>query len=298
MKHLQSYIRYFIVVAEELHFRKAGERLFVSQPVLSRAIQQLEDKLGVTLLERSRRHVALTTAGKIFLKECRVAQQVLEHAERSAIKAHLGEPGQCVVGYTDFAINGRLPFILAAFHDAWPGVSIDLVRCNSHEQLNDLASMRLDLGFLVGPVSGENLEYYCIQKMPFVVVLPDNHQLTSLSEVPIQALSGESFVLGEAHQWRHTVPQIQALCLQAGFVPRITHEAPNSDSIFGLVAARMGISLYPDCDLNYDRKGITIRPLADNKAELTIAMAWSSRSTNQTVPRFIEVTKKVLELDY
>lgn len=298
MKHLQPYIRYFIVVAEELHFRKAGERLFVSQPVLSRAIQQLEDKLGVTLLERSRRHVALTSAGKVFLKECRIAQQVMEHAERSAIKAHLGETGQLMVGYTDFAINGRLPSILAAFHEAWPGVSIDLVRCNSHDQLDDLANTRLDLGFLTGPISGESLQCCRIQKMPFVVVLPENHRLASLAEVPIQALSGESFVLGGVNQWRHTVPQIQALCLQAGFVPRITHEAPNSDSIFGLVAARMGVSLYPDCDLNYDRKGIAIRPLADSNAELTIELAWSSHSSNQAVPRFIEVTKKVLELGY
>lgn len=294
MRHLQPYIRYFIAVAEDLHFRRAAERLYVAQPVLSRAIQQLEDKLGVVLLQRSRRHVALTTAGKAFLKECRNVQQAMDYAERCAIKAHLGEAGRLVVGYTDFAINGRLPSILAAFHETLPEVNIDLVRRNSHEQLEDLVSERLDLGFLTGPIGGENLQYCCIHQMPFVAVLPDNHRLANMAEVPIHALSDESFVLGEAHQWRHMVPQIQALCLKAGFVPKIAREAPNSDSIFGLVAARMGISLYPDCYLNYDRPGIAIRPLIDSDAELTTEMVWSSNSINQAVPRFVEVTKKHL----
>jgi DNA-binding transcriptional LysR family regulator len=295
MKHLQSYIRYFVVIAEELHFRRAAERLFVSQPVLSRAIQQLEEKIGVILLQRSRRHVALTTAGEMFLKECYIAQHAMEHAERCALKAHLGETGKLVIGYTDFAINGRLPSILAAFHEALPGVNIELVRRNSHEQLEDLKSGRLDLGFLTGPVNGNDLHYLCIQKMSFVVVLPDNHRLTSISEVSIKELSDEDFVLGEMHQWRHIVPQIQALCLKAGFIPKVAWEAPSSDSIFGLVAARMGISIHPDCYLSYHRKGIVIRPLASTDAELVIDLTWASNSINQVVPRFIEVTKKVLE---
>lgn len=295
MKYFQPYIRYFIVVAEELHFRKAAERLFVSQPVISRAIKQLEEKLGVMLIQRSRRHVVLTTAGEIFLKECRIAQQAMEHAERCVSKAHLGETGQLVIGYTDFAINGRLPSILAAFHETLPEVNIELVRRNSHEQLEDLSSGRLDLGFLTGPVNGKNLRYCSIQKMPFVVLLPDNHRLASLTEVPIQTLSDEAFVLGEAHQWRHLVPQIQALCLNAGFVPKVAWEAPSSDSIFGMVAARMGISIHPDCYLDYQQKGITKRPVTDKNAEMIIDLAWSSNSINQAVPRFIEVVKEVLE---
>lgn len=295
VKYFQPHIRYFMVVAEELHFRRAAERLYISQPVISRAIQQLEEKLGVILLERSRRHVALTSAGKVFLRECRIAQQAMEQAERCALKAHLGEAGRLIVGYTDFAINGRLPSILAAFHQVFPEVSIDLVRRNSHEQLEDLASERLDLGFLTGPINGKNLQHFCIQKIPFVVVLPDDHRLSNQSELPIQALSDENFVLGEIHQWRHMVPQILALCLKAGFVPKVAWEAPSSDSIFGMVAARMGVSIHPDCYLNRQRKGITIRPITDSNAELIIDLAWSSNSINQAVPRFVEMAKKVLD---
>ncbi|WP_311954856.1 LysR family transcriptional regulator [Halomonas garicola] len=295
MRHFQPYVRHFVAVAEELHFRRAAERLHIAQPVLSRAVQQLEEKVGVVLLQRSRRHVALTAAGKLFLEECRAAQRIMERAERRAVKAHLGEMGKLVIGYTDFAINGRLPSILAAFHDALPAVDIDLVRRDSHEQLEDIASERLDMGFLTGSVSGNELQHYPVHQTPFVAVLPANHRLAALKAVPVKALAEEHFVLGEIYQWRHLVPQIQALCLQAGFVPKIAREAPNSDSIFGLVAAGMGVTLYPDCHLNYDRPGVVIRPLADNDTKLITEMAWLSNSTNPTVYRFIEITRALLE---
>ncbi|WNK19760.1 LysR family substrate-binding domain-containing protein [Halomonas piscis] len=200
-----------------------------------------------------------------------------------------------MIGYTDFAINGRLPSILAAFHEALPAVDIDLIRRDSHEQLEDLASERLDMGFLTGAVNGKELQHCCVHQTPFVAVLPAHHRLAALDAVPVKALAGESFVLGEIHQWRHLVPQIQALCLEAGFMPRIAREAPNSDSIFGLVAAGMGVTLYPDCHLNYDRPGIVIRPLSDSDTKLTTEMAWLNSSTNPAVYRFVEITGKLLE---
>lgn len=295
MRHLQPHIRYFIAVAEELHFRRAGERLHVAQPVLSRAIRQLEDHLGVVLLQRSRRHVALTEAGRVFLEECRIAQEALYRAEHRVIKANQGELGQLIIGYTDFAINGPLPRILAAFHSQFPDVSIDLVRRDSHDQLEDLEGGHIDLGFLAGPVGGRDLMHYVVHQAPYVVVLPQSHRLAELSAVPIEALANEPFVLGNAHTWRHFVPQIQALCLKAGFVPKVVREAPNSDSIFGLVAAQMGLTLYPDCNLNHNREEVVIRPLADSEAMLVTEMVWSETDTNRVVDRFIEATKVVRE---
>ena len=294
MRHLQPYIRYFIAVAEELHFRKAGERMHVAQPVISRAIRQLEEQLGVVLLNRSQRHVTLTTAGRLFLEDCHIAQKAMERADQRVIMAHQGHAGLLVIGYTDFAINGRLPSILADFYREFPEVNINLVRRNSHEQLEDLASERLDLGFLTGPVSGQGLEHCPVHRMPFVVVLPSDHHLATLAAVPVHMLSNEHFVLGDGHQWRHLIPQIQTLCLNAGFVPKIAREVPNSDSIFGLVAARMGITIYPDCHLNYDRPGIVIRPIADNNTKMTTEMAWSSSSANQAVFRFVERARTMI----
>lgn len=289
MRHLQPHIRYFIAVAEELHFRQAGERLHVAQPVLSRAIRQLEDQLEVTLLQRSRRHVTLTAAGSVFLQECYLAWETMERAEQRAIKANKGESGRLVIGYTDFAINGVLPSLLATFHGHLAEVSIDLVRCDSHEQLEAIESGRLDVGFLTGPVSGEELRRAIVHEAPYMAVLPRHHPLAELDRVPLKALSNETFVLGNLHTWRHFVSQIKALCFEAGFIPKMVKEAPNSDSIFGLVAARMGVTIYPDCDLNHNRRDIVLRPLADTGAKLVTEMVWPSSSTNPVVARFVDV---------
>ena len=295
MRHLQPYIRYFIAVAEELHFRKAAERMHVAQPVISRAIRQLEEQLGVVLLERSQRHVTLTTAGRLFWQDCSRVQKAMERAEQRVLMAHQGVAGELRIGYTDFAINGRLPSILANFHRAFPDVNIKLVRRNSHEQLEDLSSERLDLGFLTGPVNGDQLGHYVVHSMPFVVVLPTQHPLASLTEVPVQSLANEYFVLGNGYQWRHLVPQLQALCLSAGFVPKVAHEVSNTDSIFGLVAAGMGITIYPDCNLNYNRPDVVILPLANNQTQMRTEMTWLAQSTNQAVFRFVDSAKQLIQ---
>ncbi|WP_227370743.1 LysR substrate-binding domain-containing protein [Halomonas sp. M20] len=292
MRHLQPHIRYFIAIAEELHFRRAAERLHVAQPVLSRAIRQLEDQLGVILLQRSRRNVSLTAAGSVFLEECYLAREAMKRAEQRAIKANKGESGRLIVGYTDFAINGVLPSILATFHSHLAEVSIDLVRCDSHEQLEAIEGGRLDVGFLTGPVSGAGLRQVTVHEAPYMAVLPYHHPLADLESVPLKALSEEVFVLGNMHTWRHFVSQIKALCFEAGFIPRVVKEAPNSDSIFGLVAAQMGVTIYPDCDLNHNRRDIILRPLADTEAKLITEMVWSSSSTNPVVARFVDVVTR------
>lgn len=289
MRHMQPHIRYFVAVAEELHFRRAGERLHIAQPVLSRAIRQLEDQLGVMLLQRSSRHVSLTAAGSVFLEECRRAMEIMERAENRAIKADRGELGRLIIGYTDFAINGPLPKILAEFHRQCPEVRVDLIRRNSHEQLEDLESERIDLGFLTGPISQQGIERYPVQQAPYVAVLPWDHPLAELAAIPLSALAHEPFVLGNMDNWRHITPQIQACCMQAGFIPKIIREAPNSDSIFGLVAAQMGVTIYPDCDLNHNRRNLAIRPLADIDASLITEMVWLAHSHNQAVPKFVDI---------
>ncbi len=291
MLHVQPHIRYFIAVAEELHFRRAGERLHVAQPVLSRAVRRVEDSLGIKLLRRTSRQVDLTAAGQVFLEDCRLAIEALHRAESRAHKAERGELGQLTLGYTDFAISGPLPGILAIFHERCPGLSIDLVRRNSHEQIIDLEAGRIDIGFLTSPVSGDELSHFTVQEDPFIVVLPRDHCLAELDEVPLRALANEPFVLGSLDSWRHFAPQIFSFCRAAGFVPRVVREGFNSDSIFGLVAAKMGVTIYPDCDLNRHRRDLVIRPLKDLDARLSTEVAWSTNTPDPAVQQFIEVVR-------
>jgi len=145
--------RSFVVVAEELHFGRAANRLYVSQPALSRSIQQLEEAVGVALLERSTRRVRLTPAGDAFAAECRLALGHLGRAVNAAQNAAEGREGRLRVGYMDFAINGRLPRILKAFRAKYPRVAVDLQYMPTALQHAALLEGRIDIG-----LSLENLK--------------------------------------------------------------------------------------------------------------------------------------------
>ncbi|MGM0986988.1 MAG: LysR family transcriptional regulator [Pseudomonadota bacterium] len=286
-RHLHSQIRYFMAVAEDLHFRQASERLHVAQPAISRAIRQLESQLGVALLKRDNRNVSLTAAGAIFYRECQKAAEIMESAEESANRASRGEKGHLKIGYIDFAINGPLPKHLSQFYKEFPDISIELQWCNSHQQIDDLESGRLDIGFLTGPIMSYNINHVTIHQAPYVVLLPLNHPLKHQEEISLHQLADEPFILGSQANWRHFISQLNSYCLEAGFIPRVVHEAPNSDSIFGLVAARMGVTIYPDCELNHDRKDLIIRPLKSHTARLSIELAWHRNNRNPALASFI-----------
>jgi DNA-binding transcriptional LysR family regulator len=295
--HLQPYIRYFMVVAETLHFREAARRLHVAQPALSRAIKKLEDKLEITLLARTRRQVELTAAGWAFLEGCREAEQTMGDAEARAIQASKGELGHVVVGYTDFAISGRLPRILAAFHSQIEGANIELLRRNSHEQLDDLRQGRIDIGFLTSPVPEDLFNHFPVQQDRYVAVVPDSHRLASQESIPLSELQNESFVLGDSSAWRHFNPRIHSLCLEAGFLPRVVYETGSTDSIFGLVAARVGVSIYPERELNHRRPGVHVLTLQSVESRLSTEVVWISGSANPIVQHLVSIAKMMSEDD-
>lgn len=215
----------------------------------------------------------------------------MEKAKSKAIRAANGETGQLLIGYTDFAINGPLPRLLANFHKKYPEVSIDLVRRNSHTQLEDLVEHKMDLGFLTGPVKSKNIAHHIIHTAPYVVVLPLDHRLSEFDEIPLELLAEEDFVIGDNINWRHFIPQLNAYCIEAGFIPKISRQAPNTESIFGLVAAIMGITLYPDFDLNHNRRDIVIRPVKNSHAHMNLEAAWHRQATNPTVDLFLSTNK-------
>lgn len=291
MRYLQSNIHYFMVVAEELHFRRASEKLHVAQPAISRAIRQLEDQLGITLFDRNTRGVALTPAGQAFHTECQAATRIMEKAKSKAIRAANGETGQLLIGYTDFAINGPLPRLLATFHKKHPEVIIDLTRQNSHTQLEELVEYKLDLGFLTGPIKSKNIAHSIIHTAPYVVILPLDHRLSELDEIPLELLAEEDFVIGDHTNWQHFIPQLNAYCIEAGFIPKISRQAPNTESIFGLVAAKMGLTLYPDFDLNHNRRDIAIRPVKNSHAHMKLEAAWHNQSSNPAVDLFLSANQ-------
>ncbi len=282
------YMRYFIAVAEELNFRRAAERLRVAQPAISRAIRDLESDLETRLLERTNRRVELTDAGQVFLEGCRRVASDIEALIEDTVRARDGEIGHVRIGYTDFAINGALPAVLQDFRARFPEVSVDLVHMVTATQLDALRRGEIDVGFVTGPMAEPGLEHLVVQNERLVVVLPETHPLTRLPAVPLRKLAGEPFVTGQAAHWQHFLSHMVRICHGAGFEPRIVQEAYNSEGIFGLVAANMGISLHVEGAHNHIRRGVAIRPLSDCDHRVPTEAIWRSDKPSAARERFIE----------
>lgn len=282
------HMRYFVAVAEALNFRRAAERLNIAQPALSRAIRQLEERLDARLLERSNRRVELTEAGRVFLEGCRRTLSSAEKAVRDARKARAGEIGHLAIGYTDFAISGALPEIMQGFRSVHPEITVDLMHMVTFVQLEALARGDIQVGVMTGPLSEPGLGHVTLQNERLVAILPEAHPLARLEAIPLTSLAGEPFVTGQAAHWRHYLSHMMAVCQNAGFRPRVVQEAYNSEGIFGLVAANMGVTLHVESARNYFRQGLAIRPLADSDYRVPTIAAWSTAEISPALRHFID----------
>lgn len=288
MRFELRHIRAFVFVAEELHFRRAAERLFTTQPGLSRTIRWLEKEVGAQLFLRTTRRVELTEAGTAFLKECYEALEGLERGARSARSAAAGETGHVTVAYMDFAINGPLPRILEAFRRRHPGVRVDLIYMPTVKQKEALLAGSIDVGLLIGPFQSNKITAVSVVRDQVVVLMPSAHPLAELVSISLIDLAHEPFILGSEDGWTPFRRIVFDLCHQSGFSPNIAQEASTSDGILGLVAAGIGVSLYASCVRNIHREGLVVRPLAGIECDIETLAAWRSDAISSSIKQFTE----------
>ena len=279
-------VRAFLALAAELHFGRAALRLATSQSALSRTIRNLEEAVGVSLLERTTRHVRLTSAGEAFAAECGVALSHLARAGRAAADAASGDGGRLRVGYMDFAINGVLPSLLQQFRRQFPRVVLDLEYSPSSRQKLALLEGRIDIGFVIGESASPRVRQLPIQQHDFVALLPDTHALSARSEVHLAELAAEDFVMGTEEAFGSFRRIFFPLCHGAGFFPSIVQEASNSSGIFGLVAAGVGVSVYADCARNTGRSGVVVRPLAGISERIPTYATWVEDNPSEALHSF------------
>ena len=189
------HLRYFIAVAEELHFRRAAERLHMSQPPLSQQIRQLEEEVGAVLLLRNQRKVELTAAGAAFLVRAREILDAVEDAARQARRVQRGEVGRLAVGFVGSAMYSFVPELLRAFREDKPDVGLRLHELGTTEQLRQLEDGRLDVGFVRLRGSRPGLAFESVLDEEVVVALPDVHPLSQRPLLRLADLEGESLVL-------------------------------------------------------------------------------------------------------
>lgn len=288
------HLRYFITVAEELHFSRAAERLHIAQPPLSQQIRSLEEELGIQLFKRTKRRVQLTDAGQVFLAEARQVLTQLEQAIKAAQRASRGEIGRLAVGVNSSATQSFLPQILQVFRERFPCVELVLHELASYQQVQGIRDNRIDIGFLwLANVDESVLSFMSIWREPLLIALPETHSLVNLPQIPLKALVNEPFVLPPRQLGSGFYTQIISLCQQAGFSPRVAQEARLTQTIVSLVAGGVGISLVPASLQNLQKVGVVYKALEGQQPEMEMAAVWRQDNSSQVLQEFLKVVKEI-----
>lgn len=243
------HLRYFIAVADELHFSRAAERLGMSQPPLSQQIRDLESLLGLRLLRRTNRRVELTDAGRVYLDAARDIVARVDEAADQARRAERGEIGELHVAFTrSTPLIERFPRAIRAFRDAYPAVRLVLVERNTLQQVACLLEGSQHVGLLRGGALPATLVSHKLVDDPLVAVLRADHPLATRKRARLRMdeLADERFVVFSRAAGTGVHDQLLSMCRNAGFVPRIAQEAGESSTMIGLVAAGLGVAVLPD----------------------------------------------------
>lgn len=257
------HLRYFLVLAEELHFGRAARRLSISQPPLSLNIQQLEASVGAKLFTRSSKQVALTAAGLAFVPAARALLDQSTEAANLARDVGRGIVGSLTIGFAGTLLYSGLPDILARFQAQHPLLRVVLKEMSSSEQLIELARDRLDVGFVHTSRVPPELSQILVASQAFVGCLPEGHALARHAALPLRLLEGEPLAVVTRTVSPDYHDRILATCARAGFYPEIRFELQHWLSVVALVSRGMGVALVPQALQQSAMPGAVFVPLAD-----------------------------------
>ncbi len=282
------HLRYFSVLAQELHFGRAARRLSISQPPLSVAIRQLEDAVGARLFERNSKEVRLTPAGEAL---CVSAARLLRQAEEAALEARdvaAGSAGRLRIGFVGAMLYRGLPQALRAFQARHPAVRVTLAELNSGLQIAELLHDRLDLGFVHTSRMPPELRHRLLLAEPFVCCLPAGHALARRRVLAPADLRAQPFVLFSREVSPDYHERILSICAEAGFQPEVRHEVRHWLAVVSLVSQGLGVALVPQAMRHSALRGAVFRPLDRAVAQSEAYGVWRAGPVNPLVERLLE----------
>jgi len=287
------HLRYFVAVAEELHFGRAAARLNVAQPALSQQIKQLERELGALLLARTKRRVALTEPGRLFLTEARrtLAQAAL--AVEVARGAEAGEVGRLRIGYVDAALWSPLPEVIRAFRERFPRVALTMLERMPTEQPADIRRGDIDLAIGPPPPAGAPVEVTPFTEETGMVALPAAHPLAGREAIAIGDLADAPWLLVPARVPSRLRDLTLRAAAAAGFTPRVAQEARELDTLIALVSAGLGVTLVPASAARFPRPGVVFRPLAGKALSFRLVALQRRGLVPPAVRSFLDVLREV-----
>mgnify|MGYP001129812626 FL=1 len=289
------HLRYFLAVAEELHFRKAAEKLFISQPGLSRQIKQMEQDLGVTLFERNNRRVALTKTGDYLQKELQINLKNLEDILAHSKLIHHGKEGHLTLGFVGSAMLQIIPAILKQFNSKFPKVMFKLEEMDNQKQIEGLLSQEIDVGFVRLERVPRSLEIHTVLKETFCLVLPKNHPVNKRNFKNLAQFKDSPFILFDPEYSASYYEKVMQIFDGCGFAPIISHNTIHASSIYKLVENNLGVSIVPkSLQFGYDMN-VKFIELDAIPQRAFLSIAWSKNNRNPMLQNILQLINPPIE---
>ncbi|WP_203257575.1 LysR family transcriptional regulator [Hyunsoonleella ulvae] len=283
--------KYFLAVAEELHFRKAAERLYISQPGLSRQIKQMEDDLGIQLFERHNRKVVLTKAGTYLKQELSLHLKQLDDIVNHAKLLHDGKRGQLKLGYVGSAMQQVIPDLLLKYEKEHPNVVFNLKEIDNQKQIEGLLNFKIDIGFVRLEHLPSTITSRPVLCDTFCLVLPEDHPINKTTFKNITQLKEEPFILFDPEYSASYYDKVLQIFKDHAFMPMVSHLTIHASSIYKLVENNFGISIVPKSLTSSHIKGIKCIELHNIPQRTELFMVWHKDNRNPILMSFLHLTQ-------
>ncbi|MFJ5563271.1 LysR substrate-binding domain-containing protein [Lysinibacillus xylanilyticus] len=284
-------MRYFMMVAEELNFSRAAERLRMAQPPLSQEIRKLEEELGVQLFHRTKRMVELTDAGRIFLEG---SQQIVLQLERTIKETQLaaeGKIGSLIIGFVDS--TEIVIEVLNKFRERFPKIKLILREMTTEQQLNALYEKQIHIGFIRSKLNNGILTSEVCSEESLRLVLHQDHPFASLPEIPLRLLIDEPFILFPRHMGPNFYDLIISYFWDHGVSINVVQEAIQMQTIVNLVATGMGVSVVPSSVESYKHPGVIYKKIQETTPKVNLYVGWREDEKSVVVNHFLTVVREM-----
>lgn len=286
------HLTYFLAVAEELHFRKAAEKLFISQPGLSRQIKQMETILQAKLFERNKKKVSLTPAGHYLKEQAEDIFKQLKETRRQLQLIGEGDTGEVRIGFLGSAMQNVIPQLLVKLRDKFPKIKTSLEERSNLEQVEAVLKDELDLGFVRLSRVPAELHMQTVFKDTFSLVLPESYPMLTREYNGMERFANDNFIMFGQEDSPFYYETIMSICSDAGFIPKVSHKSVHAQTIFKLVENNLGIAIVPTALQNGFQMGIKFIELKNVRQRALLSVIWKKENSNPVLKNCIDLLLK------
>ena len=283
----------FLVVAEELNFRRSADRLHVDQSALTRRIQKLEHELHFKLLERTTREVTLTQAGQSFYKDNAHLLSLYGESVEDARRIAEGKTGHLRIAYMAFAATELMPSAVARFQQVHPHIEVALRYIRTQGQKLALANDEVDVGYMIGPFEHPDYRSLLLSSESLYVVTPRHHPLMRKFSITPDDIAGQDLILGDIHEWGEYRRRLADLFYAEGIELKVKLEASNTLALIGLVAAGLGITVYPESLIGFLGRSVEARPITHRLFRSSTVLTWKRSNRSAQVSDFMDIARNL-----